>query len=76
MGRNQLPTDRAFLVQLSAEVDETLQEYSGRLEHLDSGLRGRFDSREEFFALLERMLRERTRAQSASGDVHAERGKS
>ncbi len=76
MGRNQLPTDRAFLVQLSAKVDATLQEYEGRLEHLDSGLRGRFDSREEFFTLLERMLRERTRAQSASSDVHPERGKS
>lgn len=56
MGSNPLPTENAFLVQLAGEVDPALGEFSGRVEHLASGLRARFGSREELFVLFARML--------------------
>ena len=62
MGSNPLPTENAFLVQLAEEVDPTLGELAGRVEHLESGLRARFGSREELFVVFARMLAERRRA--------------
>ena len=59
MGSNPLPTENAFLVQLAGGVDPALGELAGRVEHLESGLRARFGSWEELFALFARMLSQR-----------------
>jgi hypothetical protein len=59
MGSNPLPTENAFLVQLVGEVDPALDAFAGCVEHLESGLRTRFRSREELFALFARMLSQR-----------------
>jgi len=59
MGSKPLPTENAFLVQLGEEVDPSLETFAGRVEHVESGLRARFGSREELFALLARMLAQR-----------------
>ena len=59
MGSNPLPTENAFLVQLAGEVDASLDAFAGRVEHLESGLRARFGSREELFAQFARMLAQR-----------------
>ena len=52
----KLPDSRAFVVLFSDETDPTAQHPSGRVEHADSGLRGRFSSREELWAFIERVL--------------------
>jgi len=72
MSRKPLPPDKALLVQFAAEVDATLRVFSGRIEHLESGLRTRFGSREEFFASLAKMLGKPNRAAATSGKVGAE----
>ena len=59
MGSKPLPSENAFLVQLGEEVDPTLAEFAGRVEHLESGLRARFRSAEELLAQFARMLSER-----------------
>lgn len=59
MGSKPLPTDNAFLVQLAGEVDSTLGRFAGRVEHLESGRRERFGTREELFSALARMLAHR-----------------
>jgi len=59
MSSKPLPSENAFLVQLGEEVDPTLERFTGRVEHVESGLRARFDSRDELFALLARMLAQR-----------------
>jgi hypothetical protein len=58
MGSNPLPTENAFLVQLAEDVDPVCGAFAGRVEHLESGVRARFRSREELFALFARMLSE------------------
>jgi len=65
------PSDNAFLVQFAAEVDATFRVFSGRLEHLESGLPTRFASRDEFFALLAKMLGKPNRAAASPGKVGA-----
>jgi len=62
MHSKPLPTENGFLVQLAEEVDPTLDPCAGRVEHLESGLRARFGSREELFVLFAQMLAERRRA--------------
>ena len=60
MGSNPLPTENAFLVQLAEGVDPVRGELAGRVEHLESGQRARFSSREELFAVFARMLAQKS----------------
>lgn len=59
MGSNLLPTENAFLVQFAEDVDPARNAFAGRVEHLESGARARFGSREELFVLFARMLSQR-----------------
>jgi hypothetical protein len=65
MGSKPLPVENAFLVQLGEEVDPQLETFTGRLEHVETGLRARFGSRDELFAQLARMLAERSSARNS-----------
>jgi len=58
-----LPTDRAFLVQLTAEASPALAALGGRVEHVSSGRSARFESREELWDFVARIL-----AEATSGD--------
>jgi hypothetical protein len=51
-----LPAWKAFTVQFSTETDASSGLFSGRVEHLNSGRRARFGSRQELLAVLERLL--------------------
>jgi len=53
-----LPSSKGFLLRLTRGTDSTLASFSGRIEHVDTGRRRRFASREEFFAALTVLLRE------------------
>jgi len=55
----ELPTDRAFVLQLTHDSGPGLAAFAGRLEHLTSGRRARFGTMEEFLAALGRLLGER-----------------
>ncbi|MEW6268822.1 MAG: hypothetical protein AB1689_05940 [Thermodesulfobacteriota bacterium] len=50
--RSMLPTDRAFVVQLSAEADPGTRRLSGRVEHVVSGESVRFESLEQLLAFI------------------------
>jgi len=63
MGSNSLPTENAFLVQLAGEVDPARGSFAGRVEHLESGARAPFGSREELFAVFARMLAQRRKTE-------------
>ena len=52
----KLPRTRAFLVQFSDQTTPDTGLLDGRIEHVESGLRGRFASREELWAFIERVL--------------------
>jgi hypothetical protein len=54
----ELPTDRAFVLQLSRETGPTLEPFAGRVEHLATGRRTRFATFEEFRAAMIRLLGE------------------
>ena len=58
----ELPTDRAFVVQLSRESGHRPEPFSGRVEHLATGRRIRFDSLGDFQAAVIRLLTEAKRA--------------
>jgi hypothetical protein len=51
-----LPAWKAFAVQFSTETGASTGVFSGRVEHLNSGRRARFASKEDLLAVLERML--------------------
>jgi hypothetical protein len=51
-----LPDSRAFVIQLSDQTDLVARLPIGRIEHVESGLRARFSSREELWAFIERVL--------------------
>ena len=53
-----LPAWKAFAVQFSRESGVCPEVFSGRVEHLNSGRRARFGSRQELLAVLERLLAE------------------
>jgi hypothetical protein len=53
-----LPAWKAFVVQFSREADGLGGTFSGRVEHLSSGRRARFDSPEELLAVLGTLLDE------------------
>jgi hypothetical protein len=54
----ELPTAKAFVVQLSRETGATLQPFAGRVEHLATGRRLRFQTFEDFQAAVTRLLAE------------------
>ena len=54
----ELPTGKAFVVQLSRETGPTLQPFAGRVEHLATGRRVRFATFEDFQAAVIRLLAE------------------
>ena len=47
---------KAFVVQFSRDTRTRGGTFSGRIEHLNSGRRDRFGSKEELLASLDRML--------------------
>lgn len=51
-----LPAWKAFAVQFSTETGASTGVFAGRVEHLNSGRRGRFGSRQELLAILQRLL--------------------
>lgn len=59
-GKNlpELPAWKAFVVQFSREASAHGGKFSGRIEHLSSGRRARFDSKEELLTSLEKLLDE------------------
>ncbi len=52
----ELPVWKAFVVQFSRETETQTGTFSGRIEHLNSGRRGRFGSKKELLATLGKML--------------------
>jgi len=56
----ELPSDKAFVLQLTRDTDPRLQTFSGRVEHLSSGRRLRFEALADFLAALRRLLEETT----------------
>jgi hypothetical protein len=54
----ELPTGKAFVLQLSRETGPTLTPFIGRVEHLATGRRLRFESMTAFQAALTRLLTE------------------
>lgn len=54
----ELPTSMAFVLQLSRDTGPTLQPFAGRVEHLSTGRRARFNGFEDFQAAVMRLLNE------------------
>ena len=54
----ELPTGKAFVLQLSRDTGPTLRPFAGRVEHLASGRRARFASFEDFRSAVTRLLAE------------------
>jgi hypothetical protein len=54
----ELPTEKAFVLQLSRETGPALRSFAGRVEHLSTGRRARFETLEEFLAAVTRLLSE------------------
>ena len=52
----ELPTERAFVLQVSRETGPNLEPFSGRVEHLATGRRARFENFEDFRAAVIRLL--------------------
>ncbi len=57
-GQPTLPAWKAFVVQFDIETAHLNRGCAGRVEHLSSGRRAHFGSRDELFTALERMLEE------------------
>ena len=57
----ELPTDRAFVLQLSRESAGTSDSFIGRVEHLASGRRLRFNGLAELQAAVIRLITENER---------------
>lgn len=56
----ELPTDRAFVLQLSRDSGRAPEPFIGRVEHLASGRRVRFNGLVDFQAAVIRLLTETT----------------
>ena len=54
----ELPTGKAFVLQLSRETGPALEPFAGRVEHLATGRRVRFQTFEGFQAAVTRLLEE------------------
>jgi hypothetical protein len=52
----ELPTDKAFVLQLSRDTGLTLEPFTGRVEHLATGRRLRFETFAAFQAAVIRLL--------------------
>jgi len=65
------PKERAFVLQLSADSEPGRGKLVGRLEHVNSGRVGRFDSAEGLLAALEHALASTTSEPPASDDETA-----
>jgi len=64
----ELPTGKAFVVQLSRDTGPTLDPFIGRVEHLATGRRLRFESLADFQAAVIRLLTDtRPRREGDSG---------
>jgi hypothetical protein len=57
-GIPEFPAWKAFVVQFSREASAQTGNFSGRVEHLSSGRRGRFSSTQELVDILEKLLDE------------------
>ena len=57
----ELPTEKAFVLQLTRETGPSLEPFAGRVEHVASGRRLRFGDFAAFRAALTRLLAEATR---------------
>ena len=53
---DELPTEKAFVLQLTRASGPRLATFAGRVEHLLTGRRARFATLEEFVAALGRFL--------------------
>ena len=53
-----LPSSKAFVVQLARSTDPSLRSFAGRVEHLTSGRRRRFESVGQFLEQVVRLLAE------------------
>ena len=60
----ELPTDKAFVLQLSRETGPALSPFAGRIEHFATGRRLRFEDFAGFRAALNRLLTETERART------------
>lgn len=60
-----LPPERAFVIQLASECDPHLSAPRGRVEHVSSGRNARFESRDELWSFLGRIL-----SDEESGEKH------
>ena len=58
---DELPTEKAFVLQLARDSGPRLTTFAGRVEHLSSGRRERFATLSEFVAALGRLLAQRHR---------------
>ena len=54
----RLPTDRAFLIRLSSDAEPSPNHLCGRIEHVQTGRRARFDTPEELQAFVILVLSE------------------
>jgi len=52
----ELPTGKAFVLQLTRDTGPTLEPFAGRVEHLASGRRLRFDDLAAFHVAVSRLL--------------------
>ena len=64
---DRFPDSRAFLIRLSDETDPTAQLLVGRIEHVESGLRGRFFSRRELWAFIESVVAKEAQREGREG---------
>jgi hypothetical protein len=62
------PDSRAFLIRLSDETDPAAQLLVGRVEHVESGLRGRFFSRPELWAFIESVMAKEAQREGREGE--------
>jgi hypothetical protein len=58
----ELPTEKAFVVQLTRETGPGLEPFAGRVEHVASGRRLRFGDFAAFRAAVSDLLAEATRS--------------
>jgi len=58
----QLPTEKAFVLQLTCETGPSLEPFAGRVEHVASGRRLRFADFAGFRAAVARLLTETTQS--------------
>ena len=54
----ELPTEKAFVLQLTRDTGPSLEPFAGRVEHVASGRRLRFSDARAFRAALARLLME------------------